>query len=223
MLNPRPLTVAETIAGLHRLLQTGSGPEAEAAARSLQRQHPARGDVNEALALILVNIGKPGEALSFAETATRAEPKNPGYLINLGRLYLEFELIEEASPMLEKAFRIDPALYQAPWALGEFFHKTGNGERAIRYLKQALAAARPKDRNDIEKLLADALSSLGEIDEAERRYQALCAFDEHRVFALSQIAGLRKHQTDSPMFATLKEELSKGITRPQHLMHLHLA
>ena len=207
MLNSPPQTIEEEINSLPRLMDMGRGAEAEAAARSLHRRFPARGDVNEALALVLVSLGKRGHALSFAEAAVKAEPRNAGYLINLGRLYLDFELIEEALPRLEKAFRINPSLYQAPWAMGQFFHATGNGQRAIKYLKQAAVVALGPDKDEIEKLLADSLSSLGRIDEAEHCYRVLSEDERHRRFALVQIANLRKHKTDSPIFQTLQNEL----------------
>jgi len=207
MLNLRQPNIEEAIAGLPRLMESGRYEEAEAAARDLQRLHPTRGDVNEALALVLVNLGKPGHALSFAEAAVKAEPRNAGYLINLGRLYLDFELIEEALPRLEKAFRINPSLYQAPWAMGEFFHETGNGQRAIKYLQQAAAVAPPPHKGEIEKLLGDSLSSLGKIDEAETCFRALSKDKKHRGFALVQIANMRKHKTGSPIFETLQNEL----------------
>ncbi len=223
MLNLRQPNIEEAIAGLPRLMETGKGAEAEARARDLQRQFPERGDVNEALALVLVNLGKPGHALSFAEAAVKAEPRNAGYLINLGRLYLDFELIEEALPRLEKAFRINPSLYQAPWAMGQFFHATGNGQRAISYLKQAAAVAPAHDKDEIEKLLADSLSSLGEIDEAERCYQALSKNEKHRRFALVHIANLRKHKTDSPIFEALQNELRAGRSERDYSSRLLLA
>ncbi len=223
MLNPGPPGVAETIASLPRLMELGRADEAEAAARNLQRQFPDRGDVNEALALVLVNLGKRGHALSFAEAAVKAEPRNAGYLINLGRLYLDFELIEEALPRLETAFRINPSLYQPPWAMGEFYHTTGNGQRAISYLKQAAAVAPSPDKGEIEKLLADSLSSLGRIDEAERCYRALSEDERHRRFALVQIANMRKHKTDSPIFETLQNELRGDGLEPDDAPRLHLA
>ncbi|HUR42722.1 MAG TPA: sulfotransferase [Aestuariivirga sp.] len=204
-------------------MQAGRHDEAEAEARALQQLWPDRGDVNEALALILINMGKLGDAFPFAEAAVKAAPRNSGYLINLGRLYLEYELIEEALPMLEKAFRIDPKMYQAPWAMGQFFHKTGNGQKAIRYLKQAFAAAPAANKNEIQWLLADSLSSLGEIDEAERIYKGLSAAGHNRPYALSQIANFRKHKIDSDMFATLQEELRSNVLAPGDSMRLHLA
>src|SRR4051794_12285673 len=126
MLNLQQPSVEKTIEEFPRLMHEGRQAEAVAAARELQRQFPTRGDVNEALALVLIHSGKPGEALRYAQAAAKAEPRNAGYLVNLGRLYVDYELIEEALPVLEKAFKIDPSMYQAPWALGEFFYKTGN-------------------------------------------------------------------------------------------------
>ncbi len=223
MLTLQQPTIGEMIARIYSLVQANRGADAEAAARALQRQFPARGDVNEALALVLVNENKHGDALPFAEAAAKAEPRNAGYLINLGRLYLKYELIEEALPLIEKAFRLDPSMFQAPWAMGEFFQQAGNGQRAIRYLNQAILASPPEQRPEIEVMLADCLSSLGQIDEAERLYQSLIGNEKHRPFALAQAANLRKHKIGSGVFEELRQELEKGAASPSNLARLHLA
>ena len=215
--------VEDAIAELSRLMEKGRKEEAEALARALQRQFPARGDVNQALALVLLKSGKHNHALRFAEAAAKAEPENAGYLVNLGRLYVEYEMIEEALPVLEKALRIDPSMYQAPWALGEFFRAVGNGQRAIHYLKQALAAARPETRADVQYSMADCASTLGEIDEAEGLLRELGATERWRRRALAEMASLRKHKTDSPVFETLQQEISNGNAPPEDLVKLHLA
>ena len=151
MFSPMPGNVAAEIAGIRRLLLTGHGVEAETAARKLQQQYPAQGDVNHALALVLIKQDKDGEALLFAKAAVKAEPRNAEYLVSLGRLLLKYEVVEEALPLIEKALRYDPSLYEAPRAMGEFFYQIGNGHRAASYLNQALALSpiRPTapDRN----------------------------------------------------------------------------
>ena len=223
MLMPMQPTVADSIAQIFRLVQASRGTEAETAARTLQRQFPARGDANETLALVLVNQNRHDEALPFAETAARAEPKNAGYLINLGRLYLKYELIEEALPLIEKAFRLDPSMYQAPLAMGEFFQQTGSGQRAIRYLKQAIAACPPAARPEIELTLADCLSSLGQIDEAEQLYQTLYGIGKLRPFALAQAANLRRSKVGSETFAALGQELQSPSISPRNRALVHLA
>ncbi len=223
MLNPIQPPVAEMIGRVFGFVQAGRGADAEAAARALHQRFPTRGDVNETLSLVLVGLDRKGDALPFAEAAVRAEPKNAGYLINLGRLYLQFELIEEALPVLEKAFRIDPKMYQAPSAMGEFFHQTGNGQRAIHYLKQATAVSPPATKPLIEMLLADCLSSLGRIVEAELLYRDLSNNADQRHLALVNIANLRKHKADSSLFEELQMELDSAVVSPRNLAGLHLA
>jgi tetratricopeptide (TPR) repeat protein len=223
MLKPMPPTVADSIAEIFRLVQANRGTEAEIMARNLQRQFPARGDANETLALVLVNQNKHDEALPFAEAAAKAEPKNAGYLINLGRLYLKYELIEEAFPLIEKAFRLDPSMYQAPLAMGEFFQQTGSGQRAIRYLKQAIAASPPFAKPEIELALADCLSSLGQIDEAERLYQAMYGIEKLRPLALAHAADLRKGKVGTDTFEALGQELRSTSILPRNRARLHLA
>lgn len=199
--------VAEEIAGILRLLRTGHGVEAETAARKLQQHYPAQGDVNHALALTLIKQDKDGEALVFAKAAVKAEPRNATYLVNLGRLYLKYEVVEDALPLIEKALRYEPSLYDAPRAMGEFFYQVGNGHRAASYFKQALAVSPSGQRHHIEMQLVEVLASLGQTEEAERLLEPLAAIDTFRVEALVQLAGLRRHTIESDIFGLLQKEL----------------
>ena len=207
--------VAEEIAGIHRLLREGDGMAAETAARKLQQQYTAQGDVNHALALVLVKQDKDGEALLFAKAAVKAEPRNAEYLVNLGRLFLKYEVVEDALPLIEKALRYNPSLYEAPRAMGEFFYQIGNGHRAASYLKQALALCASGQRHQIEMQLVEVLSSLGQTDEAERLLEPLAAIGRFRVEALVQLAGLRKHTVESSIFGLLQQELKGGSPSPE--------
>ncbi|HUQ36134.1 MAG TPA: sulfotransferase [Aestuariivirga sp.] len=214
-------SIAEEIAGIQRLLRAGRGLEAETAARKLQLEHPVQGDVNHALALVLIKQDKDGEALLYAKAAVKAEPQNAAYLISLGRLYLKYEVVEDALPLIEKALRYNPSLYEAPRAMGEFFYQVGNGHRAASYLKQALALSPSGQRHQIEMQLVEVLSSLGETDEAERLLGPLTAIDRFRVEALVHLAGLRKHTISSGIFGLLQQELEGGSPSPEASASLH--
>ena len=216
-------SVVEKIAGIQRLLRAGRGMEAESVARNLQQEYPAQGDVNHALALVLIKQDKDGEALLFAKAAVKAEPRNAAYLVNFGRLYLKYEVVEDALPLLEKALRYDPSLYEAPRAMGEFFHQIGNGHRAASYLRQALAISPSGQRNQIEMQLVEVLSSLGQTEEAERLLEPLAAIDTFRVEALVQLAGLRKHTIESTIFGLLQKELEDGSSSAEASASLHNA
>jgi tetratricopeptide (TPR) repeat protein len=216
-------SAAEQIAGIQRLLRAGRSVEAETAARALQQQYPVQGDVNHALALLLIKQDKDGEALVFAKAAVKAEPRNPAYLVNLGRLYLKYEVVEDALPLIEKALRYDPSMNEAPRAMGEFFYQIGNGHRAASYLKQALAVSPPGQRHHIEMQLVEVLASLGQTEEAERLLEPLAAIDTFRVEALVQLAGLRKHSIESDVFGRLQKELEGGSASPEKSARLHNA
>lgn len=214
-------SITEEIAGIRRLLREGHGAEAETAARKLQQQYPAQGDVNHALALVLARQDKDGEALLFAKAAVKAEPRNAAYLVHLGRLYLKYEVVEDALPLIEKALRCDPSLSAAPQAMGEFFYQIGNGHRAATYLKQALALSPSIQRHQIEMQLVEVLSSFGQTDEAERLLEPLIAIDRFRVEALVHLASLRKHTIESNVFGLLQQELEGGSSSPEVSASLH--
>jgi tetratricopeptide (TPR) repeat protein len=214
---------AEELAGIHRLLRAGRGMEAELAARKLQQQYPVQGDVNHALALALVQQDKDGEALLFAKAAVKAEPRNAEYLVNLGRLFLKYEVVEDALPLIEKALRYNPSMFEAPRAMGEFFYQIGNGHRGARYLKQALALSPSSQRHQIEMQLVEVLSSLGQTDEAERLLEPLTAVGRFRVEALVQLAGLRKHTVESNIFELLQQQLEDGSPSLEASASLHNA
>lgn len=214
-------SITDQIAGIRRLLREGHGVEAETVARKLQQQYPAQGEVNHVLALVLIRQRKDGEAIVFAKAAIAAEPRNADYLVNLGRLYLKYEVVEDALPLLEKALRYNPSLHEAPRAMGEFYYQVGNGHRATGYLKQALALSPSGQRHQIEMQLVEVLSSLGQTDEAERLLEPLAATGRFRVEALVQLAGLRKHTVESSIFGLLQQELEGGSTSPEASASLH--
>ncbi len=216
-------SVVEEIAGIQSLLRAKRGLEAEAAARRLQQHYPSRGDVNHALAIALIRQDKDGEAIVFAKAALKAEPRNAAYLVNLGRLYLKYEVVEDALPLLEKAMRLDPSLYESPRALGEFFHQVGNGHRAVAYLKQALAISPPGQRDQIKMQLVEVISSLGQTEEAESLLKPLAEIGRFRKVALVQLAGLRRHKIESSIFGQLQRELEGGPPSAMESSSLHNA
>jgi tetratricopeptide (TPR) repeat protein len=223
MFSPGPGNVVEELAGIRRLLREGHGMEAETAARKLQQRYPAQGDVNHALALVLARQDKDGEALLYAKAAVKAEPRNADYLVNLGRLFLKYEVVEDALPLIEKALRFNPSLYEAPRAMGEFYYQVGNGHRAAACLKQALVLSPASQRHQIEMQLVEVLSSLGQTEEAERLLEPLTAIGRFRVEALVRLASLRKHTIESRIFGLLRHELEDGSPSPEASAGLHNA
>ena len=69
----------------------------------LQQHYPSRGDVNHALAIALIRQDKDGEAIV---SKVKAEPRNAAYLVNLARLYLKYEVVENALPLSKNKIQI---------------------------------------------------------------------------------------------------------------------
>ena len=196
--------VKKNIELISALSKAGRLVEAETKAQELYKQFPNRADVNDALSLTLVDQRKFGPALAFAEAAAKSEPKSTAYLVNLGRLYLNLEIIEKALPVLERAMARKPSPFEAPWALAAFFYQSGKAERSIEYFEKALAAADKESEVQIRFDYFDALSALGRFDEAEKVASVLLDNPVSHAMASVRIAGLRKHTIDSSAFDQLQ-------------------
>ena len=218
-----PPAIKSELARIAALSAAEKFAEAEARARTLHAAAPQRGDVNDTLALALVDQRKLHEALPFAKAAVAAETRNTAFLVNLGRLHIELEQIEFAAPILEKAYSLDPHVYQAPWALAEFFYRTGDGERAAMYFEQALAHAAGEDRLLVLQDYSNCLAALGLVEQAESMAEELRNDPRHRAGALYRLAGLRKHGIDSPIAGELRKELDNPELPARHRSALLLA
>ena len=207
--------VKKTIEVISALSQAGRLVEAEAKAQELYKQFPDRADVNDALSLTLVDQRKFVLALAFAEAAVKSEPKNPAYLVNLGQLYLDLGVIENALPILERAEACKPSPFEAPWAIAEFFHDSGKAERSIEYFKKALVGADEKSALQIQQDYLRSLISLGRVDEAEKLAAILANHPEYKVSAVIRAASLKKHKVDSPMFEQLQSLRNSEKLEPE--------
>lgn len=199
----------KVIGEITALGDAGKLEDAETKARELHKLYPDRADVNDALSLTLVDQKKYGLALPFAEFAVKQEPKNSAYLVNLGRLYLDLEVIEDALPVLERAMACKPTPFQAPWAIAEFFHETGKAERAIPYFEKALAAADNASALQIQQDQLNSLSSLGRVEQAEKLATKLAQQRGFKAIAVVRRASLQKYKTDAPILEELRSLLNE--------------
>jgi tetratricopeptide (TPR) repeat protein len=202
--------VKKVIGEIEALGNVGKLEEAEALARKLHGEYPDRADVNDTLSLTLADQKRYSSALPFAEFAAKKEPRNPAYLVNLGRLYLDLELIEDALPVLESAMTCKPVPFQASWAIAEFFHDTGKAERALPYFEKALETADPQSKSEILVDQFQCLASLGRVEQAEQLLDNLEPGSRSQVINPTRRASLRKYKTDSIIFEELKSLVEGG-------------
>ena len=195
--------VKKMLGHIAALSESGKLEEAETMARELYEKFPMRADVNDALSLTLVDQKKTGPAIQYAEFAVKAEPRNAAYLVNLGRLYLDHEVIEDALPTLERAMACKPSPFEAAWAIADFFHETGKADRSISYYEKAIATADRASLLQVRLAYLNALTSLGRVEEAEKLADFLSEIPKYRIIAAVRKAAIKKHKADSPVLGQL--------------------
>jgi TolB-like protein/class 3 adenylate cyclase/Flp pilus assembly protein TadD len=104
----KPTSIAHLVnANLH-LYRRQHGEAVSEAERALALD-PNDPTCNSGMAFVLLNSGKPKEAIDFINRAMRFDPHNPGrYLFLLGVAQFCMGNLEEAANLIEKAHRINP-------------------------------------------------------------------------------------------------------------------
>jgi predicted Zn-dependent protease len=115
--------------------------------------------------------GRFDEAAALYSEITRALPKEPGMLLNLGMALSMAGRPREAVPRLEAALTLRPDLLPASLFLGAALLELGHPARAVEPL-QKVVAAQP-DNLEARRRLADALWSLERFEPAVRQYREL--------------------------------------------------
>lgn len=195
-------------AQIRKQIDAGKIAEASNAARNLHEKHPDDPLSNYAMAIILVSSKKTSAALRFAEAAVKYAPDNPGYLLFLGKLYVDMGMLEFAPPVLDRAAALDNTMFQAPWIMAEYYFGLGQGDKALLYYQNALHVA-SKDSVDFVKLgYVKCIAAMGRVEEAEAIYSELLDNDKMRITALANLALLRNHDDESKIAALIRAELA---------------
>jgi tetratricopeptide (TPR) repeat protein/O-antigen ligase len=99
-------------------------------------------------------------AENYTQAIERVDPANPsaayGYQIAYGGVLLQMGLAERAIQVYEQAlqsFPDHPEGWRLTGALAQLYSQTGQVERALAYARQALAAAPPEQREQIQALI----------------------------------------------------------------------
>jgi tetratricopeptide (TPR) repeat protein len=202
--------VAREFARIGKLSQSNKQDEAARAAAALQKKYPNNATANFAMAIVLVENEQYSEALPYAETAVKIAPNNARYLAFLGKLYVDLHLVELAPAVLDKAFALDKTLYQAPWALAQYYLEIGQGNRALPYYDLALQAVPANTDNSIRISRAECLDSMGRVVEAEADYNWAMGIRKYRVWSLARMAVMQKHDQSSDYANQIRNELKRS-------------
>jgi tetratricopeptide (TPR) repeat protein len=124
---------------------------------------------NRMLALVLLEQGKVGQALEYAERAVHVAPEQSYAHMTLGNVLGRLGRPQEAMAQHEQAFRMNPDSALANYNFGEALMEFGKVPEAVEHYEQALRI-KPNFAGAQLKL-GVALEKLGRHDDAIRHYQ----------------------------------------------------
>ena len=102
--------------------------------------------------------------------------RDPQLWYGIGLLYTKFETYEYAEPAFQAVLRIDPDFEQKNevlYKLGHIYHKTGNLENAISYLRNCMIGENTPSSRKVEALccLGSCFEKQGKTEEAVQMYK----------------------------------------------------
>jgi tetratricopeptide (TPR) repeat protein len=213
---PDPVSVK--LREINELVRNQHLEDADRQIRKLMEQHPNRADVHTLRGLVYIAQKKRHLAVPHFEFAVKSNEYNPVFLNNLGRLYLDLDLVELALPFLDRALKINPREVDTMWAIGGYFANIGQAERSLPYLEKAVSI----DPSHAQVALARASSfeAVGRTQEAIEAYSKLVSKPGLSGQALDRLSELESHDVSSPLMAEITDQISKA-TDPKGLNALH--
>jgi len=174
--------------------------------RTTLLQNPDSSMANTNLAAVLMETGRPDEAIGHYEQALAHRSVNPerGYY-NLAVALSKIGQIDNAIAYYQKALELEPRYPQAQYQLGRAFFKNGKIDEAINHYNEALKL-QPNDAN-VENDLGGALMQEG------RRQDAIAHFE----------SALRTRENDADIHYNLANALAKSGQIDRAIIHYRQA
>ncbi len=194
--------------------------------QAFQAKYPRDGFSNHILAQALIEIGKPQEALRFAQFAVQFSNLNPDSVSQLAQLYLEFAVYEQLGPLLTKAVIKSPGSAILASDFGDYYSAIGDIESAIQQYQRAIdLTINDRHRDAVKRSLVDTLRGANRHAEAESLLDELKSKSEHRAFFLSRRSHIGKQDANSPLAAEIEAALSddKSTMPPAERALLHIS
>jgi tetratricopeptide (TPR) repeat protein len=162
----------------------GDLPLAESTLREVLRERPADVESLDALADLLLEVGRPDEVLTLAEELQRAAPHSPRGPYALGRARFARQDLSGAAEAFRAALESAPEHFGAAYSLGITYEGMALHEQAAEAFELALRAVSPPDD---ERFLVDAYrravllrKELGQLDRARETAERMrVKFPEH--------------------------------------------
>jgi predicted O-linked N-acetylglucosamine transferase (SPINDLY family) len=121
------------------------------------------------LGALLLQVGRPAEAVAVLQLATQLKSDDAGLYSNLGLALSQTGQFEEAAAALEKSIRVAPALAEPCVNLSDVLRKLGRFDQAAQSARKALELS-PRSPHALNNLGA-ALFELKRFSDAAMAYQ----------------------------------------------------
>lgn len=214
-----PDPVSNKLREINDLVRKKFLEDADRQIRKLVEQNPKRTDVHTMRGLVYIAQKKPNLAVPHFEFAAKSDQYNPIFLNNLGRLYLDLELVELALPFLDRALKINPREVETMWAIGNYFVSIGNAERGLPYLENAVKIK--PDHHKVALARATGFENVGRTQEAVEAYRDLANKQATRAQSLERLSDLESDDLLPALFSRISDLISSGEMQPAELGALH--
>lgn len=122
-------------------LRGGRADQAEALLRELLRQAPGEAGARQLLGIVLLELGRPAQALLQLEQAAAALPPSPQLHYNRGNALAALGRLDEAASAYARACELTPDFAEAWFNAGNVLRALGRREPALAAYQRAAAAA----------------------------------------------------------------------------------
>ncbi len=181
-------------------------------------------NVRNSLGVCYGVLGAMDSALEEFKTAMLLDPGEIMPVYNAGLVHILEGRDEKGLEFLLKADEFKKEIFEIPFRIGKLYLKKNDGKRARKYLERAVKL---KSDPTAHRLLGDAFSALGMLDEAAASYRAAIKLNPGDAKALSAMGCLFDAKGENPDIAitfcrhSVKISPENGLFR-QRLAKLYL-
>ena len=193
--------------------------EAEQLCFKLLSRNPRNAKALYIAGRLALDIGDDSLAAQYLERAVKESPRQPLFLVALGEACRNDR--EAAIKHYRKALAVRPNMVDALEGLSRAYVKTGRGETALGMWEKVMQL---DPKHETARLgLADALTSLGRMDEAAAILHESIELRRAVGASYNALANTRKFISEPPELASILTELDSSNLEPGEASHLHHA
>lgn len=172
--------------------QAGQLKDAETCYRKVLKQDRRNVDATHLLGVVLLDGGKPNDAICLIKKASVLSPKRGNIYVNLGNAYVAADRLADAAKAYQRATECDPNDLDAIQRLADTCRKLEKFEDAVAAHQKAVSLAPNNGR--LYLALGVALKDAGKYDEAEQIYRGVLSKAPHYAEAKANLAVVLQKQ-----------------------------